>query len=138
MSIKFTKEELATWIEGIKEAARNDELFSIAWFKGTEKEPFSIIAGWQEVFSDESESDNRFCVSKSHPTYVMSIKIAENEGPYLYTDYEIMNMPYDRETDEVDNTEVMLEWDDPVDYAADYFIQEYERITKAYDELYEI
>jgi hypothetical protein len=138
MNIKFTKEALIEWIENIKEAARNDELFSIAWFKGTEKEPISIIAGWAEWFSDESESDNRFCVSKSNPRYIMCIKIAENEGPYLYTDYEVMNMPYNRETDEVDNTEILLEWDDPADYAAEYFMQEYETITKEYDNVYEV
>ena len=64
----------------------------------------------------------------------MCIKIAENEGPYAYTDYEIMNMPYDRESGDVDNTEVMLEWDDPADYAAEFFMHEWERLMKAYEE----
>ena len=35
MTTKFTKEQLAEWIEDIKEAAKNDDSFSIAWFKGT-------------------------------------------------------------------------------------------------------
>jgi hypothetical protein len=129
----FTKEELARWIEEIKEAAKNDESFSIAWFKPTKNSPLSIIAGWVEYFANESEVDDLFCVSKSQPKYCMCIKIAENEGPYAYTDYEIMNMPYDRITNEVENTEIMLEWDDPADSAAEFFKHEWERLMESFE-----
>lgn len=128
MTTKFTKEQLAGWITEIKEAAKDDYSFSIAWFNGTENAPLSIIAGWAEKFSNESEVDDLFCCSKSQPKYVMCIKIAENEGPYAYTDYEVMNMPYDRVSGEVENTEVMLEWDDPVEYMAEFFMHEWERL----------
>lgn len=136
MNTKFTKEQLAAWIEDIKEAAKDDTSFSIAWFKGTEDEALSIIAGWMECFADNSEVDDIFCCSKSNPRYVMCIKIAENDGPYAYTDYEIMNMPYDRVSGEVENNEIMLEWDDPADYAAEFFMQEWERLMKLYGENY--
>ncbi len=132
MTTKFTKEQLAGWIEEIKEAARDDTSFSIAWFNGTEDEPLSIIAGWMEYFADNSEFNDLFCCSKSQPRYVMCIKIAENKGPYAYTDYEIMDMPWDRDTDEVEDTEVMLEWDDPTDYMAEFFMHEWERLMEAY------
>lgn len=128
MTAKFTKEQLAAWIEGILEDAKDDKSFSIAWFKPTENSPFAIIAGWQEL--DETAGEDSFCRSKSQPKYVMAIKIAENEGPYAYTDYEIMNMPWDRETEEVDNTEVYLEWTDPVDYMAEHFRTEWCRVMK--------
>jgi hypothetical protein len=136
MTTKFTKEQLAAWIEDIKEAAKDDTSFSIAWFKPTADEALSIIAGWQECFADNSEVDDLFCVSKSNPKYVMCIKIAENDGPYAYTDYEVMNMPYDRVTEEVEDTEIMLEWTDPADYAAEFFMQEWERLMKLYGENY--
>jgi hypothetical protein len=136
MTTKFTKEQLAAWIEDIKEAAKDDTSFSIAWFKPTADEALSIIAGWQECFADTSEVDDLFCVSKSNPKYVMCIKIAENDGPYAYTDYEVMNMPYDRVTEEVEDTEIMLEWTDPADYAAEFFMQEWERLMKLYGENY--
>jgi hypothetical protein len=45
-----------------------------------------------------------------------------------------MNMPYDRESGDVENTEVMLEWDDPADYAAEFFMHEWERLMDAYIE----
>ena len=136
MNTKFTKEQLAAWIEDIKKAAKEDQSFSIAWFKPTEDEALSIIAGWQECFADNSEVDDLFCCSKSNPRYVMCIKIAENDGPYDYTDYEIMNMPYDRVTKEVEDTEIMLEWDDPADYAAEFFMHEWERLMEIYGENY--
>lgn len=130
MTTKFTKEQLAAWIEDIKEAAKEDTVFSIACFPGTEKESLSIVAGWVPLFSDKSEVSNLFCCSKSHPEYVMCIKIAENDGPFAYIDYEPMNMPVNPETNEVENTEIMLEWDDPADYAAEFIMHEWERLME--------
>lgn len=134
MNTKFTIESLAAWIADIIEAAKDDHSFSIAWFKGTEHESFSIIAGWMECFADNSEVEDQFCVSASNPKYCMCIKIAENDGPYAYTDYDIMNMPYDRESGDVDDTEIMLEWDDDPEALAEFFLHEWERITDTYGE----
>lgn len=130
MEKPFTKEQLIDWIENIRKAAKDDESFSIAWFKPTKNCPFAIIAGWQEL--DEPDGEDSFCRSKSQPEYVMSIKVAENDGPYAYTDYEIMNMPWDSESGDVDDTEVFLEWDDPVDYMADHFMAEWSRVMTRY------
>ena len=130
MEKTFTREQLIDWIEDIREAAKDDTSFCIAWFKPTENCPFAIIAGWQEL--DEPDGEDSFCRSKSQPKYVMAIKIAENEGPYAYTDYEIMNMPIDSKSGEVENTEVMLEWNDPADYAAEFFMHEWERLMEEY------
>jgi hypothetical protein len=134
MNTKFTIETLAEWIENIKLFAEGDHELSIAWFKETKNSPFAIIAGWQECFSDNSEVDDMFCVSASNPKYCMCIKIAENEGPYAYTDYEIMNMPYDRKSGDVDDVEIMLEWEDDPEELAEFFIHEWERIMKHYGE----
>jgi hypothetical protein len=133
MNTTFTKETLAAWIEDIKDAAKDDTSFSIAWFKPTENCPISIIAGWQDMFDKEDYSDV-FCCSKSNPKYVMCVKIAENEGPYAYTDFEIMNMPYDRDTGDVDDTCIPLEWDDNPECAAEFFMHEWERIMSEYEE----
>ena len=136
MNTKFTKDQLTAWITSIIKAAKEDEPFSIAWFKPTEDEALSIIAGWQECFADNSEVDDIFCCSKSNPRYVMCVKIAENDGPYDYTDYEIMNMPYDRVTKEVEDTEIMLEWDELVNPLADFLMQEFERLMETYGDNY--
>ena len=127
MTDVFTKEELATWVEEIKEAAKEDTSFSIAWFPGTTDKPFSIIAGWQKYFTNDDFSDV-FCISKSHPEYAMCVKVAINDGPYAYTDFEVMNMPLDK-TGDVDDTCVPLEWDDDTEAAAMFFKHEWERIT---------
>ncbi len=126
-----TINSLAVWIESLKEAARKDETFSISWFKGTKNEPFSIIGGWMEGFSDSY--DDLLCISKSEPKYAMCVKIAINEGPYAYTDFEIMNMPYDSEGN-VDDTCIALQWDDDAEELAAWLLTEWERITKEYGE----
>jgi hypothetical protein len=132
---KITIESLTKWIKDLKEAAKKDESFSIAWFGDTKDEPFSIIGGWLDGFSEDYS--DIFCMSKSNPSYAMCIKIAINEGPYAYTDFEIMNMPVDPVTKEVDNTCIPLEWDDDPEYAAQFFLSEWERIMKDHTEVEE-
>lgn len=122
--------KLAEWIESLKADAKNDNSFSIAWFNGTKNEPFSIIGGWMEGFSEDYS--NLLCISKSNPSYAMAIKIAVNKGPYAYTDFEIMNMPVDPETEEVDDTCIALEFDDDSEVLAQFFLTEWERIMKQY------
>lgn len=129
MNNKVTVESLAKWIEDLKEAAREDEQFSISWFKPTENDQFSIIGGWMSGFS-ENYSD-LVCISKGDPSYAMCVKIAVNEGPYAYTDFEIMNMPVNEEG-EVDDTCIALEYDDDIESLAQFLIMELERITKEY------
>ena len=128
MNNKFTIESLTQWIEDLKEAAQKDEAFSISWFEGTKNEPFSIIGGWMEGFEPYA---NLLCVSRKATGYAMCVKIAVNEGPYAYTDFEIMNMPIDK-NGEVDNTCIALEYDDDSESLAQFLEMEWERITKEY------
>lgn len=131
MNTTFTKESLAAWINDLIEAAKDDQSFSIAWFKGTENAPFSIIGGWMPGFSEDYSGI--FYLSKSEPKYAMSIKIAVNNGPYAYTDYEVMDMPTDK-SGNVDDTCVPLEWDDNPAVVADFYLHEWERIMAEHGE----
>lgn len=129
---KVNVDKLAEWIRDLIEAAKNDESFCIAWYKETENEPFSIIGGWMEGFSEEY--NEVLCISKSNPKYAMCVKIVVNEGPYAYTDFELMNMPVDPATEEVDDTCIALELDDDPMATAQFYAGEWERITKTYAE----
>lgn len=123
-----TIKSLAEWIEDLKEAVKNDSSFSsISWFRGTEQEPFSIIGGWKEGFS-ENYAD-LMCISKSNPKYAMCVKITVNKGPYAYTDFEAASMPIDSDGI-VDDTCVALEWEDNSEELAAWLLTEWERITK--------
>jgi hypothetical protein len=133
MNYNETIKDLAAWIEDLKEAARRDDAVSISWFNGTKDKPFAIIGGWAEGGFAEYFSDV-MCISKADPSYGMCVKIAINEGPYAYTDYEIMNMPYDEKTGDVDDTEQALEWDDDAESLAAWFLCEWERIMKEHGE----
>lgn len=121
---------LADWLVSLKEAARKDEQFSIAWFKPTKDSPFSIIGGWLEGFSEDYS--DLLCISKTNPNYAMCVKIAVNEGPYAYTDFEIMNMPYNSETGEVDDVCIPLEYNDDVESLAKFLLTELDRINQEY------
>lgn len=128
---KINIDKLADWIRELIESAKKDEQFSIAWFKETENDPFSIIGGWMEGFSEDY--DDVLCISKGDPSYAMCVKIAVNEGPYAYTDFEIMDMPVNSEGD-VDDTCIALDYDEDVVSLARFLAGEWERITKEYGE----
>lgn len=122
--------ELTFWIEDLKESALEDEVFDISWFKGTKNSPFAIIGGWSDGFSDEWA--DLMCISKTDPSYCMCVKIAINDGPYAYTDFDLMDMPYSEETGDVDDTCIALEWDDDPESLAEWLLSEWERITEEY------
>ena len=130
MNTRFTIEELAAWIENIKEAARNDRQFSVARFPGTKDSLFSIVAGWHKMPLPEG-----FCISKSNPDMTMCIKVAVHEGPALdfENEFEKLPMPIDNLGD-VDDTCIPLEWSDSPKHAAQFFMMEWERIMEEYGE----
>lgn len=127
MNNKFTLEDLTKWVGFVKDAAKEDQDLSIIWFDATKDSPFSIIAGWQEGFS-ESQAD-LFCLSKANPKYAMCVKVAINDGPYTWTDFELMEMPSDEEG-LIDDNCIPLEWDDDPEYVAQFFMNEWERIME--------
>ena len=122
-----TVAKLADWIESLKKAAEEDSNELIFWFKDTENEPFSIIGGWMEGFS-ASYSDILY-VSRRNPKYAMCIKIAVNDGPYEFTDFELMTMPVNSKG-EVEDTCIALELEDNSEALALFLLTEWERITK--------
>lgn len=124
-----TVKNLRDWIDELKKAAKEDSDLLISWFKPTEEYPISIVGGWMEGFS-ESYADI-MCISKSNPKYAMCVKIAVNEGPYEFTDFELMDMPVDREG-VVDDTCISLEWDDDSESLAVFLLTEWERIMNDY------
>lgn len=126
-----TIKNLAAWITDIKEAAKDDTDNSIFWFLPTGGAPFTIIAGWQKMFSAQDLFNNSdlFCCSKSCPEYAMCIKVVDNKQNAVYLDFDSVNMPLDKNGN-VDNTCVPLEWDDVPEIVAEFFLHEWERIMR--------
>lgn len=131
---KITLKCLAAWISSLMEAAEKDEQFSVSFFKGTENEPFNIVGGWMKGFSNEYS--DLLCISRSNPEYAMCVKIATNEGPYAYADFEALNMPTDKHGN-IDNTCIALEREDDPETTACFFLGEWERIMEEHQEVKE-
>ena len=128
MNTKFTIEELSVWITDIIESAKRDENCLVYWFVPTMRSPYSIVAGWQKL----SNMPEEFCISRSQPDYVMSIKVVEN-ADLICPDFDSLIMPTDQHG-EVDDTCMPLEWSDPAEVAAQFFLMEWERIMKEHEE----
>ena len=126
-----TINNLAEWINSLKQFADGDHELSVSWFKDTKTQPFSIVGGWQKMFQEDYS--DLFCCSKSQPEYVMCVKIVKNDGPYAYVDFDSLNMPTDC-FGNVDDTCIPLEWDDSAEAAAAFFLCEWERIMHEYQE----
>ena len=121
---------MTSWIEELKQAAKNDESFLVSWFPGTKNYPIAVVGGWLNGF-DPADAD-LFCMSKSNPTYAMCVKIVMNEGNYAYCDFETLDMPVSAD-DEVDDTTITLEWNDSPEAVAMFFMAELARITEAFE-----
>lgn len=135
MNKMFTKEALTGWIKGLIQAAKEDEQFSVSWFIPTKEESFCIVGGWLESGFDPTDRDI-FCISESNPKYAMAIKVVINEGPYAYCDFETLNMPMDiNNPDEVDDTCMILEWNENPEAIAEFIGGEWARITEEYREV---
>ena len=126
----ISHEALVAWLEELIAAGKADENFSISWFDETKNEKFAIIGGWLDGF-DPADADI-FIMSKSSPGYSLCVKIAVNNGPYAYTDYDLMDMPYDDEADTAEDTEVFLESETDLNSLASWLLCEWERINKEY------
>jgi hypothetical protein len=127
----FKAEDLVTWLQGLIDAAKNDESFSVAWFKPTKNDPYSIVGGWMPGFTD---SVYHFpCVSKSNPDYAMCVKVIVNEGPYAYCDFETLDMPLNP-NGYVHDTCIVLEYDDDLLGLAQYYLKEILFLNKDLDD----
>lgn len=131
MNTNFTIRELATWITGLIDSAKKDEQFLVNWFKPTEDSPISIVGGWLGGNYPGVNAD-LFCESKASPGYIMSVKIILNEGPYAYTDFEMLSMPTEV-NGEVDDTCQMLEWEDDSERIATFFWGEWQRMQETWE-----
>ena len=129
MNTKITIESLVDWINLLIESAKKDDDMLISWFEETKDEKLSIIGGWMDGFS--KDYNDILCISKSNPKYAMCVKIAVNEGPYAYTDFELMNMPVNSDGD-VDDTCIALDYDEDVYGLAQFLSTEWERMMKEY------
>ena len=135
MNTRNTISKLAMWIASLQVSAENDDRFDVAWFNETKNEKFAIVGGWMESGFTAADRDI-FCLSKSNPKYVMAVKVVINDGPYAYCDFETLNMPRDiNNSDEVDDTLFILEWDTNAEALATFIYGEWERITQDYREV---
>lgn len=121
-------QRLTEWLNDLIKSAEEDEQFLVSWFKDTQDAPFSIVGGWLEGFAEDF-SDILY-ISKSNPTYAMSVKIVVNEGPYAYTDFEMLDMPIDPKTNEVDDTCFTLEIGEETAEFALFLISEWGRFME--------
>lgn len=119
---------LAQWVDELRDLAERDDNLDYAIFESSVKnEPFAIVGGWSEGFSEEY-SDVLY-VSKSNPNYAMCIKIIINDGPWEYTDYDLLDMPVNG-TYEVEDTNIALERSDLSIAVAEFYLRELERIIE--------
>jgi hypothetical protein len=135
MKTENTIKRLSNFIQSLIDDAENDTPFEVTWFDGTKDDKFSIVGGWVE--SDLLPSDrDLFCLSKANPKYIMAIKIAINPKPCAHCAFETLSMPMDiNDPEKIDDTLFVLEWDIDTEAMARFIYGEWERITKAYQEV---
>ena len=73
-------------------------------------------------------------ISEEDPTYALCVKIVLNQGPYAYTDFELMDMPTNDEGD-IEDTLIAIQrddGDDDLEALAKFLFGEWQRLTQLY------
>ena len=133
--MKYTKETIERfikWVDELRERAERDEDFSYSVFEQSD-DPFVIVGGWSEGFS--ADYNDVLYISKSSPSYAMCIKIAINDGPWAYTDYDLIDMPVDADY-EVEDTNIALERTDLSAGVASFYLNELERMIEEHKNMH--
>ena len=123
--------KLVDWLHTVVDKADKDEKFSVSWFEDTKHDKFNIVAGWSDGFSKDYA--DLLYISKEEPQYAMCVKVVQNEEPYAYVDFDLLNMPVE-ESGAVDDTCFALERMDDLEAVAQFLYGEWERITMEYME----
>lgn len=124
----MTVQEITTWLKEI--TANPAEDIAIFWFNKTKHSPLSIIGGWCGGFSEEYK--DLLYLSEEDPTYALCVKIVLNQGPYAYTDFELMDMSTNDEGDIEDTLIAIQRDDDDLEALAKFLFGEWQRLTQLY------
>ena len=124
----FTKEQLVTWIVGLKKSVERDENFSISWFGPTKNMVTCIVGGWSAGFNP-ADAD-LFCLSRSNPTFGMCVKVVVNPRSDVLTDFDRLDMPVDS-AGEIEDSTIVLEHDMDIEGLADFITSEWDRLICA-------
>ncbi len=122
--------DLTKWLQTVVENAKCDEQLLFTKFENTKNEELNIVAGWSKGFSKDFA--DLLYISEADPDYAMCVKIVENNGPYAYTDFDLLDMPIDR-YGEVEDTCIAIEQTDDLESLAQFLYCEWERLTDEYE-----
>ena len=76
---KLNVNNLAAWINSLREKTMNGEQFTTAWFEETKDAPISIVGGWLNGFAAFADSGS-FCMNKSNKDQALCIAVVVNNG----------------------------------------------------------
>ena len=106
--------------------AEEDDNFLVSWFDDTKDDSISLVGGWSEGFSEDF--NDILYISKSSPNYALCVKIAVNEGPYAYVDFDTLDMPTSSDGT-VEDTCIVIERNEDISGLASFLVCELERIA---------
>ena len=117
---------LEDWLKSLIKKAEEDDNFLVSWFDDTKDDSISLVGGWSEGFSEDF--NDILYISKSSPSYALCVKIAVNDGPYAYVDFDTLDMPTSSDGT-VEDTCIVIERNEDISGLASFLNCELERIA---------
>ena len=117
---------LEDWLKSLITRAEEDDNFLVSWFDDTKDDSISLVGGWSEGFSEDF--NDILYISKSSPSYALCVKIAVNDGPYAYVDFDTLDMPTSSDGT-VEDTCIVIERNEDISGLASFLSCEFERIA---------
>lgn len=118
--------DLEDWLKSLIKKAEEDDNFLVSWFDDTKDDSISLVGGWSEGFS--KDFNDILYISKSSPSYALCVKIAVNDGPYAYVDFDTLDMPTSSDGT-VEDTCIVIERNEDISGLASFLECELERIA---------
>lgn len=92
---------------------------------------WAVYVGWSDAGFDED--DDSVIHDEDSPDWVIGVKIADMEDA-MWTDFDWCNMPYDKDTGDVWDTQEYISHDENYSQLASWLLENYEKIVEEYGE----
>lgn len=92
---------------------------------------WAVYVGWSDAGFDED--DDSVIHDENSPDWVIGVKIADMEDA-MWNDFDWCNMPYDKDTGDVWDTQEYISHDENYSQLASWLLENYEKIVEEYGE----
>lgn len=127
-----TRNNLAAWMDSLREQVKNGQQFTTAWFEDTKDTPISIVGGWLNGFAAFADTGS-FCINKHNTNQALCIAVVVNNGEDSTVELDKLKF-CDAPNGVPEDLSIAISPDDDTNVFAHFLLIERDRIMKIHKE----